>query len=91
MHLPLVNVEEYLEVFPGDKGLEEEELMLKRIEWERRERERMEGERRGLVERKEELVRDNQRRREEMKRMDERLEGVVDGLRGLEGDMEKDL
>ncbi|KAK5092467.1 hypothetical protein LTR70_005428 [Exophiala xenobiotica] len=89
--LPLVDGEEYLALFPGQEGLGEEELMGRRIEWEAEERRRMEAERRELVGVKERLVLENARRKEEMKRLDERLEGWVDGLGALEQELKKEL
>ena len=67
--LPLVDVEEYLEHFPEQDGLSEEEIMPKRIEYEAQDRRRMEEERAELVKVKERLVQENARRKEEMKRM----------------------
>jgi len=89
--LPLAAVEEYLALFPEQEGLGEEELMGRRIEWEAEERRRMERERRELVAVKERLVLENARRKEEMKRLDERLEGWVDGLGVLEQELKKEL
>lgn len=87
----MVSEEEYLERFPEDGELEEAELMGKRIEWEARERERMEGERKVLVERKEGIVEGNGKRKEEVKRLDERLEGWIEGIKPLEVELAKDL
>ena len=83
--------EEYLALFPGQEGLGGEEVMGRRIEWEAEERRRMEAERRELVGEKERLVQENARRKEEMKRLDERLEGWVDGLGALEQELKKEL
>lgn len=87
----MASEEEYLEWFPEDAELGEAELMGKRIEWEAEERERMEGERKVLVERKEAIAEGNGRRKEEVKRMDERLEGWIEGIKPLEAELAKDL
>jgi len=89
--LPLMELDEYLEYFPEQEGLSEEELMPRRIEYEAEERRRIEGERKELVRVKERLVGENARRKEEMKKMDEKLEGWVDGLGALEDELKRDL
>ena len=83
--------EDYLARFPEQEGLTEQELMPKRIEYEAAERKRMEEERAELVKAKEKLVAENTRRKEEMKKMDEKLEAWVDGLGKLDEDLKKDL
>lgn len=87
----MVSEEEYLDQFPEDIDLDEAELMGKRIEWEATERQRMEGERKGLLEIKERIVEGNGRRKEEVKKLDERLEGWIEGLKPLEEELVKDL
>ena len=86
-----MELDEYLEYFPEQEGLSEEELMPRRIEYEAEERRRIEGERKELVRVKERLVGENARRKEEMKKMDEKLEGWVDGLGALEDELKRDL
>lgn len=87
----MVSEEEYLETFPEYAQLDEAKLMAKRIEWEAKERERMEEERKALVEVKERIAEVNGRRKEEVKKMDERLEGWIEGMKSLEEDLAKDL
>lgn len=91
MELPMVSKEEYLDRFPEDEGLDEAELMERRIEWEAKERERMEGERKALLETKEKIAEENGRRKEEVKKMDEKLEAWIEGLKPFEEDLGKDL
>ena len=74
-----------------DLDLKEGELMGRRIAYEEQERKRMDEERLELVKRKEALVVENARRKEVMKKMDERLESWIDGLGAMEEDLEKDL
>lgn len=90
-HLPLVDVEEYIMQHPEDAGLDEEELMPRRIEFEGRERSRMEEERLELVKVKEALVKENARRKEEMRKIDERLEAWVEASAPIQSDLAKDL
>lgn len=87
----MISEEEYLERFPEDAELREAELMGKRIEWEAEERERMEAERKVLLEDKERIAEGNGRRKEEVKKMDEKLESWIEGIKPLETDLAKDL
>lgn len=89
--LPLIDTEEYLERFPDQQELSEEELMPNMIEFEAAERARMEQERLDLMKVKEKLIAENMKRKEDMKKMDEKLEAWIDGLGKLEEDMKKDL
>ena len=89
--LPLIDTEEYLERFPEQQELSEEELMPSMIDFEAAERSRMEQERLDLIKVKEKLIAENMRRKEEMKKMDEKLETWIDGLGKLEEEMKKDL
>lgn len=89
--LPLVEVDEYLDQFPEEGDLSESELMERRIAFEKGERERLEEDRLELVRRKEALVQENARRKEVVKKMDERLEGWVEGLAKLEDELAKEL
>ena len=71
--------------------LPEEEIMPLRIEHERQERERMEKERLELVKAKESLVKENAQKKEELRKMDEKLEATIDSLKPIEEAMEKDV
>lgn len=90
-HLPLLSEDEYLAAFPEQAGLTEQELMPLRIEHEKQEREKMEQERLALVKIKDGLVKENNRKKEELKKMDEKLEAMIDGLAPLEVALQKDL
>jgi len=90
-HLPLLPLEEYLHLFPDQAMLSEEEIMPLRIEHERQERERMEKERLELVRAKESLVKENAQKKEELRKMDEKLEAMIDSLKPIEEAMEKDI
>lgn len=91
MRLPLISQDEYVVLFPDQAGLSEEDLMPKRIEHEKQEREMMEEERLRLVKIKDELLKENGRKKDEMRKMDEKLEAMVDGLKPLEESLLKDL
>ena len=82
--LPLISQEEYLERFPQHAQLHEPELMPLRIEYEKSEREKLELERLALVKRKLELQKENGKRKEDLRKLDERLEKFLEGARGIE-------
>ncbi|KAJ9606459.1 hypothetical protein H2200_009420 [Cladophialophora chaetospira] len=90
-HLPLRSLDEYLAIFPDQAELSEQELMPLRIEHEKQEREKMEQERLELVNTKEALMKENTRRKDELKKMDEKLEVMIDGFKPLEEALQKDL
>ncbi|EXJ96189.1 hypothetical protein A1O1_01315 [Capronia coronata CBS 617.96] len=91
MHLPLRPLDEYLAIFPEQAGLPEHDLMPLRIEHEKQERERMEHERLELVKIKDGLVKENTKTKDELRKMDERLEAMIDGFKSLEEGLQKDL
>ncbi|KAG9783950.1 hypothetical protein KCU88_g2977, partial [Aureobasidium melanogenum] len=91
MHLPIRPLDEYLALFPEHADLPEQELMPKRIEYERKEREKMEQERLELVKIKDGLVRENTRKKDELKKIDEKLEAMIDGFKSVEEALQKDL
>merc|ERR1711939_686229 len=90
-HLPLLSLDEYLALFPDQAGLSEQELMPLRIEHEKLEREKMEQQRLELVKIKDALVKENTRKKDELKKMDEKLEAIVDGFTSLQEALQKDL
>jgi THO complex subunit 5 len=90
-HLPLRPLDEYLSLFPDQAELTEQELMPLRIEHEKQEREKMEQERLELVKVKEALLKENTRKKDELKKMDEKLEAMIDGLKPLEETLQKEL
>ncbi|KAJ9633864.1 uncharacterized protein PV06_05696 [Exophiala oligosperma] len=90
-HLPLLSLDEYLAQFPEQAGLPEQELMPLRIEHEKQEREKMEQERLELVKIKDALVKENTRKKDELKKMDDKLEAMIDGFNALQEGLKKEL
>jgi hypothetical protein len=78
-------------LFPDQAGLSEQELMPRRIEHEMQERETMEQQRLELVKIKDGLVKENTRKKDELKKMDEKLEAIVEGFTTLQEALQKDL
>lgn len=62
-----------------------------RIEHEKEEREKMEAQRLELVNAKEALAKENARKKEELRRMDEKIEGAVESFKVIEEGLTKDL
>ena len=91
MRLPILSLDEYLTLFPDQTGLPEDEMMPQRIEHEKQERQKMEEQRLELVKIKEGLLKENSKKKDELRKMDERLESMVDSLKPLEEALTKDL
>lgn len=91
MRLPLLPTDQYVAMFPDQASLAEQDMMPLRIQHEEQEREKMEVQRLELVKVKEGLLKENSRKKEELRKMDEKLEAMVDGLKPLEEALKKDM
>ena len=91
MKLPLISHDDYLAIFPDQAEIPDEDLMPQRIEHEKQDREMMEEERLRLVKIKDELLKENTRKKDELKKMDEKLEAMIAGLTPFEEGLAKDL
>ena len=87
----MLTLEDYLMHFPEQRHLSEQEMMPKRIEFEKIERERMEEARLELVKVKERFVKENAQKKEELRKLDEKLEAMVDSLKPIEEALAKDI
>ncbi|KAI5295752.1 GPI transamidase component, partial [Ascosphaera atra] len=79
--LPLIPLEEFLEVRPEYKeggGKEGEDLMVARIKHEHAEREALEQQRQELLKKKQALIAENKRRKEDLANLDNDLERFID-------------
>lgn len=76
--LPLIPVEEFLEQLPEHAGDDENALMVARIDHERTEREALEQQRQELLKRKQKLIADNKKRRDDLANLDKDLEKFID-------------
>lgn len=90
-HLPLLPLEAYLEAFPDQSHLEEPDLMPRRIEHEKQEREKLEQERQELLKTKEKLLKVNLKKKDDLKKMDEQLERTIEGLAPINESLTKDI
>lgn len=76
--LPLISVDEFLSQHPDHAGDDENELMMARIEHEHAEREALEQQRQELLKRKQKLIAENKRRKDDLANLDHDLEKFID-------------
>lgn len=76
--LPLIPVEEFLALHPEHADDDENDLMVARINHERTEREALEQQRVELQKRKQKLIADNKKRRDDLANLDKDLEKFID-------------
>lgn len=76
--LPLIPVEEFLALRPEYVDSNDDERMFARIEHEREEREILEQRRQELLKRKQKLINDNKRRKDDLANLDQDLEKFID-------------
>jgi hypothetical protein len=76
--LPLIPVEEFLELHPEHKDANEVALTIARIDHEHAEREALEQQRQGLLKRKQGLIADNKKRKDDLANLDQQLEAFID-------------
>ncbi|KUI67301.1 hypothetical protein VM1G_02714 [Cytospora mali] len=87
--LPLVPVEEFLAKHHEYAGSDENALMIARIEDERAEREGLEQQRQELLKRKQKLIAENKKRREDLANLDNDLEKFIDAAKPIQKTFEK--
>lgn len=78
LSLPLIPVEEFLELFPEHRETDEHELMIARINHEHAEREKLEQARQELLKRKQALIAENKKRKDDLASLDKDLERFID-------------
>ena len=78
LSLPLIPVEEFLALHPEHKESNEHELMIARINHELAEREKLEQARQELLKRKQALIAENKKRRDNLASLDQDLERFID-------------
>lgn len=76
--LPLIPVEEFLELHPEHQDADEVALTIARIDHEHAEREALEQQRQGLLKRKQGLIADNKKRKDDLANLDQQLEAFID-------------
>ncbi|KAJ5579681.1 uncharacterized protein N7459_005666 [Penicillium hispanicum] len=78
LSLPLIPLEEFLELHPEHRELDEHELMIARINHEHAEREKLEQARQELLKRKQALIAENKKRKDDLANLDQDLEKFID-------------
>lgn len=76
--LPLIPLEEFLALYPEHQQSDEHELMVARINHEHAEREKLEQARQELLKRKQALIAENNKRKEDLASLDKDLERFID-------------
>lgn len=74
----MISVEEFLALKPDHADDDENALMIARIEHERAERESLEQKRMELLKRKQKLIADNKKRKDDLANLDKELEKFID-------------
>jgi hypothetical protein len=78
LSLPLIPVEEFLDLFPEHRESNENDLMIARINHEHAEREKLEQARQELLKRKQALIAENKKRKDDLANLDQDLEKFID-------------
>ncbi|GAO19251.1 uncharacterized protein UV8b_02567 [Ustilaginoidea virens] len=81
--LPLIPVDEFLSQHPEHAGHDDNELMVARIDHERTEREGLEQQRQELLKRKQKLIAENKRRKDDLANLDQDLEKFIDAAKPI--------
>jgi THO complex subunit 5 len=78
LQLPLISAEEFLELHPELADADEVALTIARIDHEHAEREALEQQRQGLLKKKQGLIADNKKRKDDLASLDQQLEAFID-------------
>ncbi|KAH6660040.1 Fms-interacting protein-domain-containing protein [Truncatella angustata] len=87
--LPLIPIDEFLVLHPEHAEDDENALMIARIEHERLERENLEQKRMELLKRKQKLIADNKKRKDDLANLDKELEKFIDAAKPIQKLFEK--
>ncbi|EEA22027.1 conserved hypothetical protein [Talaromyces marneffei ATCC 18224] len=90
LSLPLIPEEEFLELFPEHASLDAHELMIARIKHEHDEREKLEQARQELLKRKQALIAENKKRKDDLANLDADLERFIDAAKPIQKIFEKE-
>lgn len=76
--LPLIPIDEFMQLHPENAADDEKALMFARINHELSEREALEQARQGLLKKKQSLIADNKKRKDDLASLDKDLETFID-------------
>lgn len=88
--LPLIPVNEFLEHHPEHAEDDEKTIMIARINHEHSERETLEQERQGLLKKKQGLIAENKKRKDDLASLDSDLEKFIDAAKPIQTTLEKE-
>jgi len=87
--LPLIPVEQFLAEHPEHAGADDIALTIARIEHEHAERLALEEQRQGLLKKKQGLIADNKKRKDDLANLDKDLEKFIDAAKPIQKTFEK--
>ncbi|KAF3482923.1 THOC5 family protein [Arthroderma uncinatum] len=89
LSLPLIPVEEFIALHPEHADSDEHELTVARINHEHAEREKLEQARQELLKKKQALIAENKKRKEDLASLDQDLERFIDAAKPIQKIFEK--
>ncbi|EZF23893.1 hypothetical protein H112_03501 [Trichophyton rubrum D6] len=89
LSLPLIPVEEFISLHPEHANSDEHELTIARINHEHAEREKLEQARQELLKKKQALIAENKKRKEDLASLDQDLERFIDAAKPIQKIFEK--
>ncbi|KAI0890609.1 Fms-interacting protein-domain-containing protein [Annulohypoxylon maeteangense] len=89
--LPLIPLEDFIALKPDHTEDDEVTLMIARIDHERSEREALEQKRMELLKRKQKLIADNKKRKEDLANLDKELEKFIDAAKPIQKLLDKNV
>ncbi|CAK7202792.1 hypothetical protein SEUCBS139899_005519 [Sporothrix eucalyptigena] len=89
LHLPLIPVEQFLELHPEHSDDDEATLMTARIGHEKQEREALERQKNELLKKKLKLIAENKKRKEDLANLDKDLENFIDAAKPIQSLFDK--
>src|SRR3954453_15703031 len=87
--LPLIPVEQFLAEHPEHADADEDTLTIVRIDHEHAERLALEEQRQGLLKKKQGLIADNKKRKDDLANLDRDLERFIDAAKPIQKTFEK--
>ncbi|KAI9733113.1 MAG: hypothetical protein M1834_003660 [Cirrosporium novae-zelandiae] len=88
--LPLISEEQFMELHPEHTDDDDHTLMMARIEHEHVEREALERQRQDLLKRKQRLIAENKKRKDDLANLDNDLEKFIDAAKPIQKTFEKE-
>ncbi|KAK2767591.1 hypothetical protein FQN54_003749 [Arachnomyces sp. PD_36] len=89
LSLPLIPVEDFLSLHPEHAESDPHDLMIARINHEHAEREKLEQARQELLKRKQALIAENNKRKDDLANLDQDLERFIDAAKPIQKIFEK--